>query len=351
MYNVITIDDEYMIHKSLKKIIESANHHFKVVGEAEDGKQALVLLEAYSPDVVITDICMPEMDGLEFIREAKQRNPLIKFIIISGYNNFDYAQKAIRFGVSDFLLKPIEPDQVLSTLHKIYNDLETNKHRLTDQNEWLLESKSLQQQLAEQVWLLDESKAMKILDDIHQHFLQVHAESVPLNQLAAELIASVEQEIEKRNFRFKLIYSKNTKWSDQPDLFTLYVKPMISAMIKHIRGSRNLGSRQNILKAVQYMEEHYLNPDLSLQEVADSVGMSIAYFSRSFKEEMNISFVQHLIKLRMEKAKSLLEDPNFKTVDIAYHIGYSDYPHFSKTYKKNYGISPSEYRKQLRIQE
>jgi two-component system response regulator YesN len=119
-------------------------------------------------------------------------------------------------------------------------------------------------------------------------------------------------------------------------------------MIREIRASRNLGAGHYIRRAVRYMEEHYTREELSLTEVAHALGISVPYLSRSFKEEMNVTFVQHLTRLRMAKARELLADTDDSTTEIALQVGYSDYPHFSKTFKKMYGLTPTAYRKQLR---
>lgn len=88
--------------------------------------------------------------------------------------------------------------------------------------------------------------------------------------------------------------------------------------------------------------------DLSLQEVADSLGMSVTYLSRTFKNETNMNFVKYLVQIRMEKARELLAEPELSAQETAYRVGFSDYVHFSKTFKKYHGLTPSEYRKQCK---
>ncbi|WP_327204869.1 AraC family transcriptional regulator [Paenibacillus sp. DMB20] len=116
-------------------------------------------------------------------------------------------------------------------------------------------------------------------------------------------------------------------------------------MISEIKGSRNLGARHNILKATEYIKEHYADEELSLPRVAAELGMSVAYLSRSFKEEMNINFVKYLVQTRLEKAAELLEQDTSPAVEIAYQVGFTDYSHFSRTFKKHFGLTPAEYRK------
>ncbi len=341
------VDDEYMIHLSLNKLIQLMDDKFTIISEAEDGMEAYQLLLNSPPDIVITDIHMPEMDGLEFIQKTKRIYPYIKFIIISGYNDFEYAQKAIRFGVSDFLLKPIEPDQFIKTMKKIYHELKGTEQSIEKHNSWILSLESYQQELVSHIWSVDKEKTLACIDCILTHFEKENINQ-PLSHFLENLLLYVNQELLKRNVTLSDEIFLHTEWSTAFDKNRLRIHSIIELIIQEVRGFRNLGSRQNILRAAQYMKENFSEENLSLQKVATHIGVSEAYFSRTFKEEMNISFIKYLITLRLEKAKELLLETDIKTIDIAFNVGFSDYPHFSKTFKKYYGVTPSELRKQLK---
>ena len=120
---------------------------------------------------------------------------------------------------------------------------------------------------------------------------------------------------------------------DDPIACDRQIQDKIKEMLALIKGSRNLGSRHNIQKAKRYIEENYAMEDLSLQEVADSVGMSVTYLSRTFKSETNMNFVKYLVQVRMEKARELLAESELSAQETAYRVGFSDYVHFSKTFK------------------
>lgn len=120
MLRVLLVDDEVFARKGLSALIPWRELGYDIVGEADDGEEALKLIEALRPDVVVTDIRMPVMDGLKLIghlREQGASSP--KFIIISGYNDFKYAQQAVRYGVQDFILKPIDEDEMAAALTRI----------------------------------------------------------------------------------------------------------------------------------------------------------------------------------------------------------------------------------------
>ena len=128
MYKVLIVDDEPFVREGLKLIINWEQYGFIICGEASDGDEALKLMKELSPDLVITDIKMPEMDGLEFIEMAKDILGLnTKFIILSGYNEFKFAQRAIKYNVIYYLLKPIEEDELIIILKKVYNNLKAKE--------------------------------------------------------------------------------------------------------------------------------------------------------------------------------------------------------------------------------
>ncbi|WP_168735786.1 response regulator transcription factor [Cohnella fermenti] len=125
MRKILLVDDEMFARKGLIGLIPWEQFGFEVAGEAEDGEEALALIEQVKPDVVITDIRMPVLDGLELIQEVRSRGGhAVRFIIISGYGDFKYAQQAVRFGVQDYLLKPIEESELTAALMQIREQLD-----------------------------------------------------------------------------------------------------------------------------------------------------------------------------------------------------------------------------------
>lgn len=116
MLKVLIIDDEIKVCRLIQCLIDWKSLGLEVIGTCHDGFLALETIQMYNPDIIITDIRMPGCDGLSLIQKAKEINPDLHFIIISGYGQFDYAQKAIQYGVSDYLLKPIKEKDLRNTL-------------------------------------------------------------------------------------------------------------------------------------------------------------------------------------------------------------------------------------------
>jgi two-component system response regulator YesN len=134
---VVVLDDEEKVCSLVCALILWDELGLELVGTAGDGLEGLELIRTKNPDILITDIRMPSLDGLELIKEAKKVNPALQVIIISGYRQFDYAKKAIKFGVSDYLLKPIKQNELIAALKKmveIHNENKNYKNYLSNRD-------------------------------------------------------------------------------------------------------------------------------------------------------------------------------------------------------------------------
>src|SRR5690625_122065 len=140
MQKILLVDDDYFVRKGLLRIIDWRGCGFEVCGESDNGEDALLLIKQKRPDLVITDIRMPVLDGLDLIKVTVESvNPTPDFVIISGHDDFKYAQLAVRYGVHDFLLKPINKEEFEKTLVKVAekirneNVVRKNKEKLAAQ--------------------------------------------------------------------------------------------------------------------------------------------------------------------------------------------------------------------------
>ncbi|MYL32908.1 response regulator [Pontibacillus yanchengensis] len=348
MYKVITVDDEKLIKRSIHALILKNQTGFELVGEAIDGEDALQLCTDLSPDLVITDIRMPKMNGLSFIQKVKEMNTHTQFIVVSGYDEFEYAQTALRFGVVDFLLKPIKPDQFLASLQKVYHHLETKDKASKERSEWLWNVKVFAEELVSHIWLLEEQHVRTKMEEIHQQLLNKQVKEQTMKRLYTDLITYMKGELKNQTERMSdLPCIDERSLPDKEKNMKDFMVNLCESIINTVKEKRKYGHRKNILTVVSYIEEHFTKENVSLQEVANLVDMSPSYFSMEFKQEMGISFKQFITKKRIEKAKDLLHNPIYKTYEIAEAIGYGDYPHFTKTFKKCTGLTPTQYRKRI----
>ncbi|WP_256758797.1 response regulator [Cohnella sp. WQ 127256] len=149
MYKLLFVDDEILVRKAISSQMNWAEYGFECIGVSEDGIEALEFVERNRPDVVLTDIDMPFMDGLELTKELSERYPLIKVIILTGYDDFEYAQQAIKMQAVDYILKPITPDDLGEVLSKLKSELDVTRGEKQDYEH-------LKRQLTENMPLLRE---------------------------------------------------------------------------------------------------------------------------------------------------------------------------------------------------
>ena len=132
MYSVFLVDDEPIVLEGIRTKIDWESSGFTFAGEATDGEIALSMIHELKPDILITDIKMPFMDGLELSAAIKKTQPWIKIIILSGHDEFDYAKKAISIGIEDYLLKPFTSEDVITSLKKAAAQIDRERTQLSD---------------------------------------------------------------------------------------------------------------------------------------------------------------------------------------------------------------------------
>jgi two-component system response regulator YesN len=346
--NIVIVDDERVIRQGLRKIIELSGLEHTIMGEASDGQGAYELLLKEPCDLMITDIRMPVRDGLELITDIRKINQTMEIVILSGFGEFNYAQEAIRLGVMGYILKPMNPVLVKGVLEDVQQRLTNRKRNISLHSQLINRCTGLVDQLVEALWQLD-------MRQIHQSLAQIEAEMgvLALNELEAaqfysEFLSWMANKLElkgKGNIQFpKAIWTDcMEKTKDTKQRFLVAVQRIED----EIRLARNWGKRGPIRNAIDYIKVNYADSELSLQEVLQLTGLSATYFYDLFKAETGHNFKSFLINLRIEKAKILLYTTEYKTYEVGEKVGYLDYPHFSKLFKKVVGLSPSEYKKQL----
>lgn len=129
MYSVLLVDDERIILEGLSVVIEWERHGTALAGKAKNGAEALEMIREKKPDIVITDLKMPSMNGLELIAAVREEYPDIVFVILSGYDEFEYAQRAMQYGVRHYLLKPCAERDIMDTLERVVAELRAAEER------------------------------------------------------------------------------------------------------------------------------------------------------------------------------------------------------------------------------
>lgn len=347
MYTVITVDDEPMVKKTLNKLIDLSGT-YTVVADAEDGAEAMRKTEQFGPDLVITDIRMPTMDGMELIGELHKRNLHPEIVVLSGYDDYSLIRQSIAYGIADYLLKPIRPEALSGTLQRLEPKLRARRGRTEERMRRLSRCEELAKTLASRIWMQQQAELDAETARIHACIWSEPTDPEQVRTMYMDLLALVSAELERKT-GMKAAPDKlaDPNIARRPESMKAAFNAIIADWSDAIRHRRNWGNHQYVQKAAAYMREHYRESSFSLQQVAEQLAISPGYLSRTFKEETGRLFTQDLTQLRMEEAKRLLVHPAYKLAEVAALAGYDDYPHFTKVFKNYSGLSPSEYRKRL----
>jgi two-component system response regulator YesN len=347
LYTVVNVDDEPLIKKTLKVLVEGYKDVFTVVGEAEDGRQALELIESLQPDLVITDMNMPIMNGIELIDAMRERGLKSYVTVISGYDDFAYTQQALRRDVLDYVLKPIRPVSISTMLDRVLSRLEKGDGQKAGTRNWLPVCGSAAEEILDKLWLLDEAGVKNRLSQFRGEVLAVADEEGAgvLEEACLSMLTLLSSKLEdKGEHLLQPVALGDHNSAGDAERVMHAVEASLLERLAELRISRHVGGHQGIRRAVQYLEAHFTSPALTLPDAAKAAGMSQAHFSRTFKEDIGLSFIQYLTKLRLDRAKELLSSPSSKTWEVAEAVGYQEYAHFTKVFKKHIGLTPSEYR-------
>ncbi len=243
-YTAIVAEDEELLLHGLVKKIEGLNVNFKVIGEAQTGLQAYALVKELSPDLVITDIRMPEMDGISLLKKIREKYPSMDFIITSGYSDFEYAKSAIHLQVSEYLLKPIDPDELRDALLKLKTKYELAQSSFND--------------------IFNSSTAYgtpgQIASLLKDYLIQNYNQEVNFNLIANNMNYSP-------GYLTKIFYSY---YNCSPSKYLISLR----------------------IQRAQYLLSHH--PDLTVRQIGESIGYNDqGYFSRIFKKQTGLSPLEY----------------------------------------------------------
>ncbi|AAM25484.1 two-component system response regulator YesN [Caldanaerobacter subterraneus subsp. tengcongensis MB4] len=513
-------DDEVEVVEGILTLIDWKGNGIELVGYAMDGEEALYKIKSLKPDIVLIDIRMPKLDGLEVIEKAQGEGIRFKSIILSGYDDFYFAKKAIELKSFSYLLKPCRPEEILKEVLKAREDIEKEiekentlkefinyyndtlpviRERVLSEVLYRVRSSSevaedfvkykidfpykkycvvlmkieieAQNEIEEayklacadvirkkagdmKIEVIRDREEIAILINSEEEFkkesiegflndvkseiydkLEVRAyfgigkwvegadkikysyyqakEALELKFFAEEfdaifyediwphqdnlyypvneereiinsVILNKREDLNKKVENFlnalytggfnqwfvkasilvllgnliKACYEKNVDIGDiagekafegilKADRKETLKSLSLSVIYKIAEKIERAGDKNPIIKdAVEYIDKNY-DKDISLESVAKEVYVTPAYLSILFKKEMNINFVSYLHKVRVEKAKKLLEDRSLKTYQVANMVGFGDEKYFSQVFKKYTGLTPSQYRDSL----
>lgn len=439
MYNILVVDDEPLICKGLAGLLTSSGLAINTIFTAGSGHEALDYIRMEVIDLLITDIQMGEMSGIELMHQAKIIKPWVQTIIISAHETFQYAQMALRLGARDYLIKPLNSEQFLDSVRNALLKMDKPVPVMTDflerpvehfhveepedgkneeltallngsptnilMNRWgltgpyfsLIKIKmELFRRAEETAELLEKSRkdsglfryaALNVAKELLyqewnavvfypadleigillQWSEQEYAE-LDVNKISQlEMIGrSLHYHIEKylgisavigisqilKGAEFLHILNRQVdkaiSWgTGQEDYHVFYYGDFNWNNYAQDPSAEELTTQNNVIvaQAKRYIEENYNQKGLTIHEMAKKNHVSPNYLSYLFKKNTGYNLWEYVIKLRMEESKSLILHTDLRRYEIAERVGYESPEHFSKIFKKYFGVSPSDMKK------
>lgn len=383
MIKVLVVDDEPFIRQGLGILIDWNHYGYEIVGEAANGREALEKLKEGVYDLVITDIKMPEVSGIELIKRIRETNKEIKIIVLSGYYEFEYAKQAIKYQVMDYILKPIQKDELIHTLTEIQERAEKDKKPFNEQqqpteddpfmiNDILQDirkrgeknrtpvlrksqessmNKEKMDELIESIRENDKGKINECLEDICVRITRMSGHKkmadIYMNYLLCELMA-LAKEMDSEVDQGEILQNINNKALEQfsategEEHFKIFVREF-AIYLNQLR--QNVFS--GVLDVIEKEIHQNYKENLSLKSLSEKYYINSAYLGQIFKKKYNVSFKDYLNTYRIEKATQLLIRTNDKVYMIAEAVGYHNLDYFINKFVKLKGKTPLQYRKQF----
>ncbi|WP_223702550.1 response regulator transcription factor [Sutcliffiella deserti] len=188
MMKVLICDDEIQIRKGLRMKIDWNQEGFEIVDEASNGQEAMEKLRQREIDVVITDVRMPIMDGIEFVKRSHQEFPNLKIIVLSGYSDFEYAKATMQAGVKDYLLKPVAPDELVEALQRIRYEMEEQKKKQKESEHMIRQVYNQLEEMREQYLLYLVKEEFNKFDFANDRLKQLKLEELAKENIKVQFV-------------------------------------------------------------------------------------------------------------------------------------------------------------------
>lgn len=360
MYRVLIVDDLEVLRLELKRMrVWGEQSGFVIEGEAENGLDALRKLREKSYDLVITDIRMPVMDGIELMKTISGERLAPCVVLLSDYTEYGYAREGLLYGAFDYLGKPVDSEIIGDLLGRVKKYLDNKRqeiekiqhledmageafypaHYVDKVSELLIKGQDSALNAVDELLKAvgealdhDPGKALVILENATEEiFSAVTAEHGWL---------SLYKDI--NDFR-QSEKDGSPSWEDIKERFSACYVGLLKFLKKFIVWK---DSDNPVKRACLYVLYH-IGDDISVRKVAETLFISKAYLSELFRDMAGIPLSEYISMVKIERAKHLLLTTSMKGYEVAEALGYSDHEYFSKVFKKSTGISPMAYRREI----
>lgn len=364
MYTLLIADDEADERTLIRFLLNDFGDIFHIL-ESQNGRDALELLTNNHIDVLLSDIQMPFINGIELVSRTKEKNPDIEVLFFSGYDDFSYVKAALSLKAVNYILKPVDPDEFHILLTEIVNRLNSRKIEYA-KSELYIEAH---------------------FHDIDRKIPAETSDWTTIDDTASLLLRNIESAIKMKQPKqlAKQVHSLINKYADIPNLSHIYIRHACTSLLEMLISALPAQSDedlQNVAKEIyslrhfsdiikiiehylslvigvfeqeqnasnyaiyqveQYIRLHY-NEELTLNTLADLVYLNPNYLSNIFAQVTGCTLNKYIKQIRMENAQKLLLNTNMKITDISQAVGYPNTSYFCKSFQKLFGTTPERFR-------
>lgn len=365
MLRVMLIDDEASVLVGLRLLVDWEKHGSEICGAFQHPDEALRAAETLRPDLIITDIEMPEISGLDLILSLHTICPQAVCVILSAYSDFRYAQYAVELGVYRYLLKPLAEEELALLL----DDVRRQKRSVGATEESLLIKTLVVKEIllngtelpnicslsALQELGAERSFRLLFLRDVEERVLSAMRQRFPevIWFPCGDEIVVLCSGLEANELleAMQLNQCLNAELSEpfvglHAGHELLRHRQAGMPQDKNESADELLGDSQEVVqRAMAYIQQHYMEHDFRLSNMAEAFYMNNSYISHVFKQKTGTTLYQYLLDLRMREAKKLLASSQMTVAEIGYQVGYAIPKNFYSAFKKYYNESPRSYQK------
>ncbi len=364
MYTLLIADDEADERTLIRFLLNEFKNTFQIL-EAKNGREALQLLTDNHVDILLSDIQMPFLNGIELVSQVKQKNPDIEVLFFSGYDDFSYVKAALSLKAVNYILKPVDPEEFHKLLTEIINHLDSRKIEYSKSEKYIEEhfhdviydipaenlcpssiDKATNLLLLNIESSIKMKQAKQLSDQVHtllsnyigiqslSHIYIRHVCTTLLKILISVLPSQTDDDLQNV---VKEIYSFR-HFSDIVDLIEHYLTLVVD-LFEQEQNTSNYA----VYQVEQYIHLHYPE-DITLNSLADLVYLNPNYLSNIFAQITGCTLNKYIKQVRMEKAQELLLNTNMKVSDISLAVGYPNASYFCKSFQKMFGATPDRFR-------
>ena len=355
-YKVVILDDEPWSRQLVKSLIEWDRLGLVAAGEADDGESGLTLISELAPDIVITDMRMPGMDGTELLRALRVSHPDIRTLVMSGYDDFSLVREALKSHAVDYLLKPLDPVELNKVLSAIVRELDAetaalpvslNTTVLFNTVGELKEYVSIRRRIFGHLLELDmdsiDTHLSALVDFLNDRGTRT-LESDVLGHIAGDFLHMLEEFLSLNNGAGIDAVSDEAPLPVD-DVMGLCdgIRRIYQSAIRAIIDDRSRRDHLDPQDVKDHIDRHFRDP-ISLESVARMFLISKEHLSRVFRKTFNATVNEYITSLRMERARYLITEEEIEIKQVAYLTGYSELPYFYRVFKKYFGLTPGQIR-------